>query len=351
MGANLSKVIGLKILSDYSLDELKENLKDAVKEKYRIQQIFDCILHAKGYDESNLPKKLINDISSAYVLKPVNIYTRLESKDGTKKYLLQLNDGNIVECVWLTQNYGNTICLSTQVGCRMGCTFCASTLNGLVRNMSAGEMLSAVAVLNADNGECTKRNFSNIVLMGSGEPLDNYDNIIKFLSLVTDDRGFNLSERSISLSTCGIVPKIYDLMKLDLNINLCISLHASTDTMRKSIMPIANAYSLDELVTAIKAYAKHTGRRVILEYCLIKGVNDSVDDCKRLAKLFSDTLVHVNIINLNEKDDKQKAVSKKTIKDFIDNLNKLGISATLRRSQGNDIAGACGMLRAKYIEK
>lgn len=348
MEQNLKSEIQSNILSNYNFGELEILLHEIIQPKYRIKQIFDAILQAKDIDELNIPKEMIAKLKSDFVLKPLKIHTVLKSNDGTKKYLLQLNDGNIFESVFLTQNYGNTICLSTQVGCRMGCSFCASTVKGLIRNLTAGEMLSAIAVINSDNGLRTERNFSNIVLMGSGEPLDNFDNVTKFLRLVTDKKGFNLSERNISLSTCGLVNKIYDLMKLNLNINLCISLHASTDEIRQKIMPIAKAYSIKDIVKALSEYSKYTKRRVIIEYCLIKGVNDSFEDCERLAKLFKNIMCHFNVINLNPKDDTQSPVSKKYAYAFVEKLNELGISATLRRSQGSDIEGACGQLKVKF---
>ena len=338
----------MKILADYSKNELIEELKDLPK--FRVSQIFDAIIQAKDWGNTTIPKKMYEELQKEYILKPVNIFEVYEAKDGTKKYLLKLHDNNIIECVFLKQNYGNTICMSTQVGCRMGCKFCASTVGGLLRNLSAGEMLSCIATVNADNGKCTDRNFTNIVLMGSGEPFDNFTNVVKFLRLITSE-GFNVSERNISLSTCGLVPKIYDFLKEDMNITLCVSLHASTDEIRKTIMPIANAYSIKEIVEALKVYSETTKRRVVLEYCLIKDVNDSFDDCKRLAELFKGITCHFNVICLNPNGGSLKATTKKEAYAFVDKLNSLGLSASLRRSQGSDIQGACGQLRAKRLEK
>ena len=294
---------------------------------------------------------MVEKLKSEYILKPIEILKVLKSRDGTKKYLLKLYDDNIVECVFLTQDYGNTICMSTQVGCRMGCKFCASTLNGRVRDLSAGEMLSTIAVVNADNGKRNERNFSNIVLMGSGEPFDNYDNVVKWLELITDKNGFNVSERNISLSTCGLVDKIYEFSKLNFNITLCISLHATTDEKRKTIMPIANRYTIDEIVKALKVYVQENKRRVVFEYCLIKDVNDSDNDVKRLKDITKGLLSHVNVICLNPNGGSLKATTKQEALDFVDKLNKVGVSATLRRSQGSDIEGACGMLRAKTLKE
>ncbi len=339
----------MKILSDFSLNELRGELTDIPA--FRAKQIFDAIIQAKDYSDTNLSKDIQAKLKENYILKPVTIYKTLESKDGTKKYLLALSDGNIIECVFLKQNYGNTICMSTQVGCRMGCKFCASTTKGLIRNLTAGEMLSTIAVVNADNGKCNERNFSNIVLMGSGEPLDNFDNVVKWLKLITDKDSFNVSERNISLSTCGLVDKIYDLSKLNFNITLCLSLHATTDDIRKTIMPIANRYSISEILTAIKEYVKINSRRVVFEYCLIKDKNDSIDDINRLKELTKGMLCHVNVICLNPNGGSLKATTHKEAVDFVEKLNKVGVSATLRRSQGSDIEGACGMLRAKTLKE
>ena len=339
----------MKLLSDYSLTELYEIL--AGFPKFRAKQVFDAIIQAKDYADTNLPKEMVEKLKSEYILKPIEILKVLTSRDGTKKYLLKLFDDNIVECVFLIQEYGNTICMSTQVGCRMGCKFCASTLNGRVRDLSAGEMLSTIAVVNADNGKRTERNFSNIVLMGSGEPFDNYDNVVKWLELITDENGFNVSERNISLSTCGLVDKIYEFSKLNFNITLCISLHATTNDVRKTIMPIANAYSIEEITKALKVYVKENKRRVVFEYCLIKDVNDSDDDVQRLKDITKGLLSHVNVICLNPNGGSLKATTKQEALDFVAKLNKVGVSATLRRSQGSDIEGACGMLRAKTLKE
>lgn len=338
----------MKIFSDYSLEELKKELADIPA--FRAKQIFDAVLQAKDYDSINFSADLKAKLSKEYILKPVEIFKVYTSKDGTKKYLLKLHDNNLVESVFLHQNYGNTICLSTQVGCRMGCKFCASTLNGLIRNLTAGEMLSIIACLNADNGKCTERNFSNIVLMGSGEPLDNFDNVVKWLTLITDKNGFNVSERNISLSTCGLVDKIYDLAKLNFNITLCISLHATDDETRKTIMPIANRYTIAEIVKAVKEYVKINNRRVVFEYCLIDGVNNREQDILALKTLTKGFKSHVNVICLNPNGGSLKATTKQQAIDFVERLNNEGVSATLRRSQGDDIAGACGMLRAKHLQ-
>lgn len=338
----------MKILSDFNYNELTEEF--SFLPKFRAKQIFDAIIQAKDWTQTSIPKSIYENLKKDYILKPVDVFEVYVAKDGTKKYLLKLFDNNIIECVFLKQDYGNTICMSTQVGCRMGCKFCASTVGGLIRNLSSGEMLSAIATVNADNGECTKRNFTNIVLMGSGEPFDNFDNVVKFLRLVTGE-GFNVSERNISVSTCGLVDKIYEFMKLNFNVTLCISLHASTDEIRKKTMPIAFKYTISEIVKAVKDYSEYSKRRVVLEYCLIKGVNDSFEDCKRLSELFKGILCHFNVICLNPKDNELIATTKKEAYAFVAELEKLGLSASLRRSQGADIQGACGQLRAKRLKE
>lgn len=337
----------MKILSDLNLTELKQELADLPS--FRAKQVFDAILQAKDYDTINFSADLKKTLQQNYILKPVQIHKVFTSRDGTKKYLLKLHDNNLVESVFLKQNYGNTICLSTQVGCRMGCKFCASTMNGLIRNLSAGEMISIIATLNADNGKCTERNFSNIVLMGSGEPLDNFENVVKWLNLITDPNGFNVSERNISLSTCGLVDRIYDLAKLNYNITLCISLHATDDETRKTIMPIANRYTIAEIIKAVKAYVNENNRRVVFEYCLIDGVNNREKDILALKNLTHGFKSHVNVICLNPNGGSLKATTRQQALDFVARLNSEGVSATLRRSQGDDIAGACGMLRAKHL--
>lgn len=339
----------MKILSDYSLNELYEEL--AEHKKFRAKQVFDAIIQSKDYSDTNLPKDLILKLKENYILKPLSIFKVLTSKDGTKKYLLKLHDNNLIECVFLKQDYGNTICMSTQVGCRMGCKFCASTLNGRIRDLTAGEMFSTIAIVNADNGKCTERNFTNIVLMGSGEPFDNYKNVVKWLDLITDKNSFNVSERNISLSTCGLVDKIYEFSKLNYNITLCISLHATTDEVRKTIMPIANAYSIAEIIKALKHYVNENGRRVVFEYCLIKDVNNTEQDIERLKQITKGLLCHVNVICLNPNGGSLKATTREDAIEFVNKLNKVGVSATLRRSQGSDIEGACGMLRAKTLKE
>ena len=338
----------MKLLADLNYDELIEFAQNNGLPKFRGEQLYKAVIQSDYYDLTNIPKDLRTTLAQGYILKPVKIHETVVSKeDGTKKYLVKLYDGNIVESVFLKQNYGNTICLSTQVGCRMGCRFCASTIGGLIRNLSSGEMLSITALINADNGEATARNFNNIVLMGSGEPLDNMDNVVKFLHNVNDERGFGISMRSISLSTCGLVEKIAQLRELNLDVTLCISLHAPNDEIRRTIMPIANKYSIQEIVDELKKYIQATGRRVIIEYTLIEDVNDSNEAVKQLASLFKGMLVHFNVICINPYDDRFVRPGRKQAYAFVDKLTKAGLSASLRASHGADIQGACGQLRNK----
>ena len=249
--------------------------------------------------------------------------------------------------------YGFTLCVSTQVGCRMGCKFCASTLHGLARNLSAGEILGQVLLVNRDLGGSRKnRQITNLVLMGSGEPLDNFDNVVKFIELISSGRGLNISQRNISLSTCGLVPGIYKLLEKDFNTTLTISLHATTDEERAKIMPIAKAYSIEEIIKACKDYYQKTNRRVYFEYTLIKGVNDSHEDIKRLSKLLKGFNCHVNVIPLNTvKERSLQGTSRLEAYKFVDDLKSQGISATVRRTMGEDIEGACGQLRNKILKE
>ncbi len=338
------------MLADLSFDEIKDFVKSLGLPTFRGEQIFDAIYSGKTLDEiSNLPQALKDIIKDDY--PNYRIFKRFESKDGTRKYVIEFADKNIVECVLMKYKYGYTICVSTQVGCRMGCKFCASTLHGLARNLSAGEMLGQIFLVNRDLGGSRKnRQITNIVLMGSGEPLDNFENVVKFIKLISSNRGLGISERNISLSTCGLVPQIYKLLEKDLNISLTISLHATTDEKRKEIMPIANRYKLDELIKACKDYYNKTGRRVYFEYTLIKDINDGEDDVKRLAKLLKGYNFHVNIIPLNVvKERSLKATTRLMAYKFADKLKSLGISATVRRTMGEDIEGACGQLRNKIL--
>ncbi len=334
------------MLLDLDRDELIEYIKGLGFPKFRGEQVFDAMIQGKCLDEvSNIPMAVKEKIADEY--PHFEIAKKLESSDGTIKYAFKMFDGEIIESVFMKYKYGNTLCVSTQVGCRMGCKFCASGLHGLKRNLSAGEILSQVIMANRDNGGTTKdRAVTNVVLMGSGEPLDNFDNVLKFFSLLEQEKGLKISQRNISLSTCGIVPNIYKLADLNKHVTLTISLHAPNDAIRRETMPIANAYSVEEIIKACKYYFEKTGRRVIFEYTLIKDVNDSEDCAKQLVSLIKGFPSHINVIPLNyvkERDLKQP--TSKAAYVFAGQLEKLGASATVRRTLGSDIGGACGQLR------
>lgn len=278
----------------------------------------------------------------------------ISAKDGTKKYLFELEDWNLVEGVLMRYKYGNTMCLSTQVGCRMGCRFCASTLEGCVRNIRPGEMLGFIRKI--ENSEDVvapqKRVVTNLVLMGSGEPLDNFDNVVTFLNRVTDIDDGGISARNISLSTCGLVPKMYELPKVAPHVTLSVSLHAHNDSMRREIMPIANRYSIKDVVDAAKNYAETTGRRVVFEYALVKGFNDSRSDAKALSSLLKGFSCHVNLIPLNTVSERNlEGCSREHANIFEKWLSELHVSATVRREMGADIEGACGQLRRSVISE
>ena len=303
--------------------------------------------------QKNNVKTLFLILKQDFLDMPLKIHTKLVSKDGTTKFVYQLHDGNLIEGVLMSYKYGNTICVSTQVGCRMGYKFCASTLQGLVRNLTAGEILAQILMVNRlVGGDLKNRKITNIVLMGSGEPLDNYDNVVKFLKLVSAQEGINISQRNISLSTCGLVDKIDRLAKENLGITLTISLHAPTDEMRKQTMPIANRYSISEIIKSVHNYFNKTHRRIVFEYALINNQNDSFECAELLAELLKGLSCHVNLIPLNEvKERGLVGTGKKRAYAFMDKLNGLGISATVRRTMGEDIEGACGQLRAKILKE
>ena len=339
------------ILNDFSLEELTQYVTAQFGIKpFVAKQIFSWLTKCVDFDSmTNISKDLRQKLSENCVAVSAKIIKTLTSSDGTQKFLFQLTDGNVVEGVLMRYKYGNTLCVSSQVGCRMGCKFCASTLGGLVRNLSAGEILGEVLSVNA-LGDGNSRYVTNIVMMGSGEPLDNFDNVTKFLHLVSHPDGINISERNISLSTCGIVPAIRKLADMDFFVNLTLSLHNPFDEQRRQIMPIANAYDVSQTIDACRYYFEKTGRRVIVEYTLIDGQNDSYSHAVKLASLLRGMSVHVNVIALNPvRETGLKGTSESNLKKFLSYLEKLGISATRRRTMGQDIEGACGQLRRRYL--
>ena len=342
----------MKNLFDYNLEGLQALLLEMGEPKFRAKQIYANLVMGKSISEmTDIPNSLKERLLINFADAPIQIYKKLTSIDGTIKYLFKLSDGNIVEGVVMTYKYGKTQCVSTQVGCRMGCKFCASTLNGLIRNLTRGELLYTVALANRDcGGTAKKREIINIVLMGSGEPLDNYDEVVAFLKELSKPENLNVSPRNVSLSTCGIVDKMYKLADENLPLNLTVSLHATTDEKRKKIMPIANAFTIDQILSACKHYFSITGRRFIFEYSLVKGVNDGDEDAKELIKLLKGLPCHVNLIRLNEVEETGlKSSANKNAYAFMQKLIDGGISATVRRLMGSDIEGACGQLRNKYV--
>ncbi len=334
-------------ISSLELIELEDMLVQTGEAKFRGKQIYEWLHrhHAQSFAQmSNLPKKLIDSLDEKYVISTVSIEKKQISKDGTIKYLFKLCDGNFIEAVILNSNSGTTICVSTQVGCKMGCKFCATAQGGLVRNLTAGEMAAQIYAAKKDIGT----RITNIVLMGMGEPLDNFENTIRFLRIISSNEGENIGMRNISLSTCGLVPKIEELAKLRLGITLSISLHAPFDDMRSKMMPVNNAYPINKLIDACRKYQKDTGRRVTFEYSMVKNVNDGEKEAKALANLLKGMGAHVNLIPINSVDGSPYTASDAlNVNRFKIMLEKLGVNATIRRRLGEDISAACGQLRAK----
>ncbi|MGN0165141.1 MAG: 23S rRNA (adenine(2503)-C(2))-methyltransferase RlmN [Lachnospiraceae bacterium] len=319
--------------------------------KYRAEQLYRWmhVQLVRGYDEmNNIPGNMREFLKNNTEYTDLKVLACLESKKGdTKKFLFGLKDGNAIESVWMKYKHGNSVCISSQMGCRMGCRFCASTIGGLVRNLTPGEMLEQVYAITRETGE----RVSNVVIMGSGEPLDNFDTVVRFISMISDENGLNISQRNITLSTCGLVPGILKLADLKLNITLAISLHAYNDDKRKEIMPVAKSYPIKELLDACNVYFKKTGRRLSFEYSLIKGVNDSEADATGLAALLKNCNAHVNLIPVNpikERDFRRSEIT--NVLQFQQMLEKKGINVTIRREMGADIDAACGQLRRSYEE-
>lgn len=342
-----------EILQDLSFAELETLTLSLGEKKFRAKQLYDGMMQGKAISEiSNISKDMKAKLLEKYEDAPVRIKERFTSVDGTEKFLFSLADGNLIEGVVMRYKYGSTQCVSTQVGCRMGCLFCASTLNGLIRNLTAGEILSQILVVNALLGGGKERAVTNVVLMGSGEPLDNYANTVKFLHNVSAEGGICISARNISLSTCGLVDKIYALADEGLPVNLTVSLHATSDEERRRVMPVARAYTIAQIFDACDRYFEKTGRRYYFEYTLIAGENCDEEHAEKLIKLLKGKPCHVNLIRLNAvKERKLSPTEQKDAYRFLGKLEKGGISATLRRQMGSDIGGACGQLRASYLQK
>ncbi len=339
-------------LLDYTLEELTSIVQNLDEPKYRAGQLYNAILNGKNFSSNTvLPKSMLEKLhDNGYQMQAVKIFKTFKSKDKTIKFLYKLNDDNMIEGVLMNHSYGRTLCVSTQVGCKMNCAFCASGLK-FVRNLTAGEILGQIVAANAFvGGTVANREITNIVLMGSGEPLDNFDNVVKFLKLLTGENGFNFSVRNITLSTCGIPSKMEKLADLGMNINLAISLHAPNNEVRKSIMPVAKSFPIKSIIEAANYYYTITNRKIYIEYTLIDGVNSDISQARELADLLRDLNCRVNLITLNDvKERGLKGVSESKTNSFMRELLKCGITATIRRSLGDDVDGACGQLRNKEL--
>lgn len=339
----------MKNIKDYDLQDLKEELANIGEKSYRAEQIFKWLYQdkVKSFDEmTNLSLDLREKLKENYTICNYNVLKKLESSDGTKKYLFDVLDGNAIESVLMEYHYGKSICVSSQIGCKMGCKFCASTGIPFIRNLSAGEIVEQVLAVEQDTGE----KISNIVFMGIGEPLDNYDNVIKAIRVLNNPKGLNIGARHISVSTSGLVPRIYDLANENIQCTLSISLHASNDQKRSAMMPVNNRYNIAELIKACKDYIAITNKRISFEYALAKDNNDNLEDAKELVGLLKGMLCHVNLIPINKIENGKftKSTNENIIK-FRDYLNDKGIVATIRRELGSDIDAACGQLRRKNL--
>ena len=343
----------MRDIKSMTLEELKDEMKAIGEKPFRATQLYDWmhVKLARSFDEmSNLSKELREKCKANYEYTSVKQVQMQESAiDGTRKYLFEMADGSLVESVWMKYKHGNSVCISSQVGCRMGCAFCASTLDGLERSLAPSEMLDQIYAISLHTGE----RVSNVVVMGTGEPMDNYDNLLRFLELLTKEGGLHISQRNLTVSTCGIVPKIKEFADFDLQINLAISLHAPNDELRSSLMKINKRYSLSEVMEALNYYFIKTNRRVTFEYILLQGINDSKEHAKELVRLIKQTdevgkCCYVNLIPYNEVSTKPfKRTSHEQAEAFFKVLHDNNIQATLRMEHGSDISAACGQLRAK----
>lgn len=339
-------------MKSMNMEELVKFIEELGEKKFRAKQIYEWIhiKHVKSFEEmTNISKKFaeqLNEICTLTSLEKADV--QISKMDGTRKYLFVLEDGNVIESVLMRYKHGNSVCISSQVGCRMGCRFCASTLDGLVRGLTPAEMVDQIYQISKDTGE----RISNVVVMGTGEPLDNYDNLLRFIELLTDENGLNISQRNVTVSTCGIVPKIRELAEQKLSITLALSLHASNQKKRLELMPIANKYEIHEVIEACQYYFEQTGRRVTFEYSLVGGVNDSKEDARELLQLVKGMNCHINLIPVNPIKERSYVQSNaQVIAAFKNRIEKAGLNATIRREMGRDIDGACGQLRKKYISK
>lgn len=340
-----------QILLDLSPDEIKEVLVSKGMQKFRATQIYEWLTSYENFAEmSNVKKEDREMLEREFIALPLEIERVFTSKDGTKKFLFKFWDGNLIEGALLKYKYGYTLCVSTQIGCRMGCKFCASGLGGLIRNLSTGEILSQVLCVNKYlGGNVTDRKITNVVLMGSGEPLDNYNSVVKFVKILMTNKSLNISPRKISLSTCGVVDKIYKLADDDLKITLTLSLHATNDAVRKKIMKVANAFSIKDLLAALNYFYQKTKRRIVFEYILLD-LNTTDDDVRRMKEISKMFDCHFNLIPYNVVPESNlSGISEQKQKEFFDKIKSAGISATIRRTLGDDIEGACGQLRRRTL--
>lgn len=341
--------LDIKSMTVKEIQGIMEELND---KPFRGKQLYEW-LHGKRVwqyeDMTNLSRELRRKLEERYPLKSLEqVEVQTSRIDGTQKYLFRLRDGNVIESVLMKYKHGNSVCISSQVGCRMGCRFCASTLDGLTRNLLPSEMLEQIYRIQEASGE----RVSNVVIMGTGEPLDNYDNVVRFLHMVSDEKGLNISQRNITMSTCGLVEAIKRLALEQLQITLALSLHAPNDEKRRELMPIARKYSLEEVIEVCKYYFRKTGRRLTFEYSLVGGVNDSQEDAAQLSALLKGLNCHVNLIPVNPIKERNFTQStRKVIENFKIKLEKYGINVTIRREMGSDIDGACGQLRKRYMDE
>ncbi len=340
----------MKNIKDYNLDELKEEMKLLGEKPFRAEQIFKWIFESKvtSFDEmTNISVSLREKLKQNYDICNYEIVKKLESSDGTKKYLFGLNDGNAIESVLMEYHFGKTVCVSSQIGCKMGCKFCASTGIAFIRSLSPGEIVEQIIRIEQD----TNSKISNVVFMGIGEPFDNYDNVISAVKILNNPKGLGIGARHISISTCGVVPRIYNFADENVQCTLSISLHSSNDKTRSSMMPINNAYNIEELIKACKYYIQKTNKRISFEYALSKDNNDNIKDADELIKLLKGMLCHVNLIPINKIENGEYTKSSlENIMKFRDYLNDHGITATIRRELGSDIDAACGQLRRKNLK-
>ena len=341
----------MKNIKDYNLEELKQEIENIGEKKFRAEQIFKWLYQekVKSFDEmTNLSLNLREKLKENYTICNFKILKKQESKDGTIKYLFDVLDGNAIETVLMSYHHGYSICVSSQIGCKMGCKFCASTGINFIRNLSSGEIVEQILAVEQDTGI----RISNVVFMGIGEPLDNYDNVINAIHIINNQKGLSIGARHISISTSGLVPKIYKLAEENIPCTLSISLHATTNEKRSKMMPVNNSYPIEELIEACKYYLEKTNRRISFEYALAKDNNDNIEDAKGLIKLLKGMLCHVNLIPINKiENGKFTKSSNENIIKFRDYLNEHGIVATIRRELGSDIEAACGQLRRKNLRQ